>query len=95
MVPHSKMPTLTEVFDLVKRYGAEGIMLNIEIKVEAGAPEKTALREQFVQVVANEVREAGIIDQVTMQRVIDPGVDGIISDDHELLIRVAKRNGPR
>ena len=31
----------------------------------------------------------------TMQRVIDLGVDGIISDDHELLIEVAKRNGLR
>jgi glycerophosphoryl diester phosphodiesterase len=67
MVPHSKMPTLTEVFDLVKRYGAEGIMLNIETKVEAGAPEETAPREQFVQVVANDVREAGMIDQATIQ----------------------------
>ena len=27
-------------------------MLNIETKVEAGAPEQTAPREQFVQVVA-------------------------------------------
>jgi hypothetical protein len=30
-----------------------------------------------------------------MQRVIDIGVDGIISDDHELLIEDAKRNGLR
>ena len=28
-----------------------------------------------------------------MQRVIDLGVDGIISDDHELLIEIAKRSG--
>jgi glycerophosphoryl diester phosphodiesterase len=67
MVPRSKMPTLTEVFDLVKRYGADDVMLNIETKVEAGAPEETAPREQFVQVVANDVREAGMIDQVTIQ----------------------------
>jgi glycerophosphoryl diester phosphodiesterase len=67
MVPHSKMPTLTEVFDLVKRYGAEDVMLNVETKVEAGAPEETAPREQFVQVVANDVRESGMIDQVTIQ----------------------------
>ena len=67
MVPGSKMPRLTEVFDLVKRYGAEDVKLNIETKVEAGAPEETAPREQFVQVVANDVREAGMIDQVTIQ----------------------------
>jgi len=28
-----------------------------------------------------------------MQRVIDLGVDGIISDDVDLLLRVAKQNG--
>jgi glycerophosphoryl diester phosphodiesterase len=36
-----------------------------------------------------------INDEQTMQRDIDLGVDGIISDDHELLIEVAKRNGLR
>jgi glycerophosphoryl diester phosphodiesterase len=36
-----------------------------------------------------------INDEPTMQRVIDLGVDGIISDDHERLIQVAKRNGLR
>jgi glycerophosphoryl diester phosphodiesterase len=34
-----------------------------------------------------------IDDEATMQRVIDLGVDGIISDDNDLLLRVAKRNG--
>jgi glycerophosphoryl diester phosphodiesterase len=34
-----------------------------------------------------------IDDEATMQRVIDLGVDGIISDDPDLLLRVAMRNG--
>jgi glycerophosphoryl diester phosphodiesterase len=34
-----------------------------------------------------------IDDEATMQHVIDLGVDGIISDDPDLLLRVAKRNG--
>jgi glycerophosphoryl diester phosphodiesterase len=34
-----------------------------------------------------------IDDEKTMQRVIDLGVDGIISDDVDLLLRVAARNG--
>jgi glycerophosphoryl diester phosphodiesterase len=34
-----------------------------------------------------------IDDEATMQRVIDLGVDGIISDDPDLLLLVAKRNG--
>ncbi len=32
-------------------------------------------------------------DAATMQRVIDLGVDGIISDDPDLLVLVARRNG--
>lgn len=34
-----------------------------------------------------------IDDEKTMQRVFDLGVDEIISDDSDLLILVAKRNG--
>jgi glycerophosphoryl diester phosphodiesterase len=34
-----------------------------------------------------------IDDEATMQRVIDLGVDGIISDDPDLLLQVARRNG--
>ena len=36
-----------------------------------------------------------INDEPTMQRVIDLGVDGIISDDPDTLLLVAKRNGLR
>ncbi|WP_049565288.1 glycerophosphodiester phosphodiesterase [Streptomyces sp. SBT349] len=65
--PGARMPLLTEVFDLVERYRAHGVQLNIETKVEAGAPHETAPREQFVQVVAREVRRARMIDQVSVQ----------------------------
>jgi len=34
-----------------------------------------------------------IDDEATMERVIDLGVDGIVSDDVDLLLQVAKRNG--
>ncbi|MBB5914501.1 glycerophosphoryl diester phosphodiesterase [Nocardia transvalensis] len=63
----ARMPVLSEVFDLVRRYRADGVMMNIETKVEAGAPGQTAPREQFVQVVAREIRRAGIGRQVTVQ----------------------------
>ena len=69
-VPGAKMLLLGEVFDLVKRYGAHGpggIMLNIETKVEAGAPEETAPREQFIQVTVKEIRGAGMLSNVTIQ----------------------------
>ena len=65
--PGARMPLLSEVFDLVNSRNANHVMMNIETKVEAGAPEQTAPREQFVQVVAREVRQAGMLDQVTIQ----------------------------
>lgn len=65
--PGARMPTLSQVFDLVRRYHADRVMMNIETKVEAGAPSETAPREQFVQVVAREIRQARIQDQVTIQ----------------------------
>jgi glycerophosphoryl diester phosphodiesterase len=67
MVPGSRMPTLREVFGLVERYDADDVMLNIETKVEAAAPQETAPREQFVQVVARDVRRSGLLRQVTIQ----------------------------
>jgi glycerophosphoryl diester phosphodiesterase len=65
--PGARMPELRDVFALVHRYHAYGVKLNVETKVEAGAPSETAPREQFVQVVAGEVRKAHIARQVTIQ----------------------------
>jgi len=68
-VPGSQMMTLRELFDLVTRAGAggrDGGRLNIETKVEAGAPLETAPREQFVQIVVDEVRRAELIENVTI-----------------------------
>ncbi|WP_231929611.1 glycerophosphodiester phosphodiesterase family protein [Micromonospora inositola] len=65
--PGARMPLLREVFALVKRYRANDVKLNVETKVEAGAPTETAPREQFVQVTAREIRDAGMVKQVTVQ----------------------------
>jgi glycerophosphoryl diester phosphodiesterase len=62
-----RMVELKDVFTLVKRYHADGITLNIETKVEAGAPEQTAPRELFVRRVHQEIRASGIEKQVTVQ----------------------------
>ncbi|WP_245870672.1 glycerophosphodiester phosphodiesterase family protein [Asanoa hainanensis] len=67
VVPGARMPLLSEVFALVNRYQARDVKLNVETKVEAGAPSETAPREQFVQVTAREVRAAGLLGQVTIQ----------------------------
>jgi len=66
-VPGAPMATLREVFDLVNRYRARGVTLNVETKVEAGAPHETAPREQFAQVTLREIRRAGLLRQVTIQ----------------------------
>lgn len=65
--PGARMMLLTEVFELVRDHGADDVMLNVETKVEAGAPHETAPREQFVQVVTGLVRAWDMADQVTVQ----------------------------
>jgi glycerophosphoryl diester phosphodiesterase len=65
--PGARMPTLQEVFDLVRGLGAHDIRFNIETKVEAAAPEETAPREQFVQLAAREIRGSGYAHNVTVQ----------------------------
>jgi len=65
--PGAKMPTLAEVFDLTTRYRASQVRFNIETKVEAGAPEQTAPREQFVDVALREIKAAGMQHRVSIQ----------------------------
>ncbi|HEY3715547.1 MAG TPA: glycerophosphodiester phosphodiesterase family protein [Jatrophihabitantaceae bacterium] len=65
--PGARMPLLREVFDLVKRYHAYGVKMNIETKVEAGSPTETAPMEQFVQGAVREIRRAHMLRQVTIQ----------------------------
>ena len=61
------MVELQALFDLVKRFKAKHLVLNIETKVEAAAPEQTAPRALFVRRVWEEIRDAGMEDQVTIQ----------------------------
>ncbi len=65
--PGAKMPTLAELFALVKAHRASQVEFNIETKVEAGAPEQTAPREQFVEVALREIRAAGMERRVSIQ----------------------------
>ncbi|MFI5717897.1 glycerophosphodiester phosphodiesterase family protein [Nocardia sp. NPDC051750] len=65
--PGARMPQLSEVFDLVHTYRAESVMLNIETKVEAAAPHETMPRDDFARIVVDEIRRAGLADQVTVQ----------------------------
>jgi glycerophosphoryl diester phosphodiesterase len=65
--PEAKMPTLAEVFDLTRQYRASQVRFNIETKVEAGAPEQTAPREQFVEVAIREIKAANMQHRVSIQ----------------------------
>ncbi|MCP2170461.1 glycerophosphodiester phosphodiesterase [Goodfellowiella coeruleoviolacea] len=65
--PGARMPTLAEVFALVRQYRAWDVRFNIETKVEAAAPTETAPREQFVRVAAREVVRSGFLRNVTIQ----------------------------
>ncbi|MVA75106.1 glycerophosphodiester phosphodiesterase [Auraticoccus sp. F435] len=67
VVEGARIVELREVFDVVRAHGAEGVRLNIETKVEAGAPRETAPRGRFVRAVAREVQRSGMADQVTIQ----------------------------
>ena len=62
-----RMAELKDVLNLVKDYRANQVKLNVETKVEAGAPEQTAPREQFVRRVYEEIHASGIERQVTIQ----------------------------
>jgi glycerophosphoryl diester phosphodiesterase len=67
VVEGARMPLLSEVFDLVGCYRANQVWFNIETKVEAGAPQETAPREEFVQVTLSAIRDAGVLNRVTIQ----------------------------
>ncbi|WP_282034036.1 glycerophosphodiester phosphodiesterase [Metabacillus indicus] len=92
--PGAKMPLLTEVFDLVDSYKAKKVKMNIETKVEAGAPHETAPREEFVQIVAKQVREADMLDKVTIQS-FDWGSLMRMREVEPSLPIVALTNGPQ
>ena len=66
-VSGARMVLLSEVFDLVKRYQAYDVMLNIETKVEAGAPHETAPRDQFVAAVIDQIYHHRMHRQVSIQ----------------------------
>lgn len=90
--PGAKMLTLEEFFTLVKQYKSENILMNIETKVEAGAPEQTAPREQFVKAVLDEVKKSGLENQITIQS-FDWGSLMLVRELNSKLPIVALTNG--
>jgi glycerophosphoryl diester phosphodiesterase len=62
----NKIATLPEVFALADLYRA-GVRYNIETKVEADQPGRSAEPQQFVDVILAAVRAAGKVDRVEIQ----------------------------
>lgn len=67
VIQGARMPLLRQVLALVNCQEGNRVWMNIETKVEAGAPQETAPREQFVQITADEIRRAGLLNRVTIQ----------------------------
>jgi glycerophosphoryl diester phosphodiesterase len=66
VVANNKIATLPEVFALTDSYHAD-VRYNIETKVEADNPQKSAPPEQFVDVILGDVRAANKVDKVEIQ----------------------------
>ena len=80
----TRLAELKDVFAVVKAHHARNVRMNIETKVEAGAPEQTAPREVFVRRVAEEIQRSGLERQVVVQ-----SFDwGALREMHRLLPRV-------
>lgn len=66
-VDGQRIPTLTEVFDLVRRAGADHIRFNIETKLTPMSGADTPDPETFAAAVAAAVRAAGLVARVSVQ----------------------------
>ncbi|WP_375234353.1 MULTISPECIES: glycerophosphodiester phosphodiesterase family protein [unclassified Mycobacteroides] len=66
VVKSDKIATLPEVFALTDSYKAD-VRYNIETKVEAAEPEKSADPQVFVDVILDTIRAAGKLDKVEIQ----------------------------
>jgi glycerophosphoryl diester phosphodiesterase len=85
-IPKTTMPTLDEVFELVKRSkhpAAAAVKLNIETKSVPGEPELSPGPEAFAALMVDALRKSGLLARCTLQ-----------SFDHRTLV-AAKRLEPK
>lgn len=61
------IPTLAEVFDLVKRSGNETVLFNIETKLHPGKPELTLAPAEFTEKVLAVFKASDMLPRVTLQ----------------------------
>jgi glycerophosphoryl diester phosphodiesterase len=66
-VDGARIPPLAELFDLVKRAGADHVRFNIETKVTPTSGDETPDPETFAAALADVVRSAGLTARVSIQ----------------------------
>ena len=66
-VDGARIPPLAELFDLVKRAGADHVRFNIETKITPTSGDETPDPEKFAAALASAVREAGLSKRVSVQ----------------------------
>ena len=66
-VPGTRIPTLAEVFDLVRRSGDRQVRLNIETKIDPAHPQESKDPQQFVAAVLDLLRREQFADRVMIQ----------------------------
>jgi glycerophosphoryl diester phosphodiesterase len=66
-VDGARIPALTEVFDVVRRAGADHIRFNIETKITPTSGADVPPPETFADAVAGAIRAAGLSNRATVQ----------------------------
>ena len=66
-VPGTRIPTLKELIDLVRRSGDGHVRLNIETKIDPNHPDESPLPERFVALLLDLLRTAKFEDRVMVQ----------------------------
>ncbi len=70
-VDGARIPALTELFDLVRRAGADHVRFNIETKITPTSGAETPDPETFAAAVAKAVREAGLVERASSVQSFD------------------------
>jgi glycerophosphoryl diester phosphodiesterase len=81
-IPGTRIPTLEEVFELVKASGNETVQFNIETKIKPAHPTWTPAPERYAELVVETFQKHGLVDRIYLQ-----------SFDHRTL-RAARKLAP-
>src|ERR1700761_3391017 len=66
-VPGTPIPTLIEVFELVRKSGDASVHFNIETKIDPNHPEESPDPQRFVSLLLDLLRAEDMTDRVTVQ----------------------------